>query len=100
MYREASTKLVEEFEAVYDQILTSNLAYDDTKEVLITELANLINVHFDNVMTRLDGALSRLDALSNDFPLKSDVWEVYSAIRDSATSRKTSAQAAQEVTSH
>ena len=97
MYRDASTRLVETFEAVYDQVLSSNSVYDSRKTVLITELDNLIDVHYEDVMAQLDGALSRLDALPNEFPLKSDAWGVYSALRDSATSNKASAQTAKEV---
>ena len=97
MYRDASISLVEAFEAAYDQVLSSNSVYDSRKAILITELDNLIDVHFKDVMTQLDGALSRLDALSNEFSLKSDVWGVYSALRDSATSNRASAQIAKEV---
>ena len=78
-------------------MLSSNSAYDGTKDVLINELDDLIDVHFEDVITQLDDALSRLDDLPNEFSLKSDVWDIYSTLRDRATSNKASAQTAKEV---
>lgn len=97
LYSDASTELVENFKATYDLLVISSSAYDDFQNVLNSELDKLINVHFEDVMTRLDGAMSRLDALSNDFPLKSNAWNVYSTIQDSYISIKASAENGREV---
>ena len=97
LYREQSTQLVESFEEAYDLILTSNSAYDDIPESLITELDNLINVHFEDVMTQLDDALSRLNAISSEFYLKDIALDLYADISTILTKSRDLARSESEV---
>ena len=97
LYREQSTQLVESFEEAYDLILTSNSAYDDIPESLITKLDNLINVHFEDVMTQLDDAMSRLNAISSEFYLKDIALDLYADISTILTKSKDLARSESEV---
>ena len=99
LYMEESTELVEAFEAAYDQILSSNSAYDDRRDALITELDNLINVRFVDLMDTLDDAQSQLNGITGEFFLKIIALDILSSISTTITSVRDSATAAQEVSS-
>ena len=97
LHSDASVPLAEGFEAAYDQLVASDSAYNGIRDTLITELDDLIDVHFEDIATRLSGTLSRLDSLQNDFILKSTAWDIHSAIWDRYTSSRDSAQTSVEV---
>ena len=99
LYMEESTELVAAFEAAYDQILSSNSAYDDRRDALITELGNLINVRFVDLMDTLDDAQSQLNGITGEFFLKTIALDILSSISTTITSVRDSATAAQEVSS-
>ena len=96
-YREASSELVEDFEEAYEQLLLSNLAYDNIPDALITELDDLINEHFEDVLTQLGDSMSRLDAIRDEFYLKSVAWDIHSSIWSATTHNRASATTAREV---
>ena len=99
LYMEESTELVAAFEAAYDQILSSNSAYDDRRDALITELDNLINVRFVDLMDTLDDAQSQLNGITGEFFLKIIALDILSSISTTITNVRDSATAAQEVSS-
>ena len=96
-YREASAKLVEDFEAAYDFLVSSNAVYENIRDDLITELDTLINVHFEDVLTKLDDALSRFDTLPSNFYLKDIAFEIHSALWTALTSNQVLATTARMV---
>ena len=99
LYMEESTELVAAFEAAYDQVLSSNSAYDERRDALITELDNLINVRFVDLMDTLDDAQSQLNGITGEFFLKTIALDILSSISTTITSIRDSATAAQEVSS-
>ena len=97
LYRDVSTELVENFKAAYDSLVSSHVAYDSIQDSLTTELENLINVNFEEVLTKLDDVETRLDGLSNEFPLENYARDIYSDLRDSCAQSKTAADSARSV---
>ena len=97
LYGEESSELVEAFESAYEQILLSNSAYNGKRDALITKLDDLINVHFEDVVAQSDNALSRLEAVSGEFYLKSVTRDIHLAIAAAITSSRDSALTSQEV---
>ena len=97
LYRDISTQIVENFKSAYDSLISSNAAYNDIPDSLTTELENLININFEEVLNKLDDVEMRLDALSNEFPLKSYARDIYSGLRESYTQSKTAAESARTV---
>lgn len=97
LYRDVSTELVENFKATYDSLVSSHAAYDSIQDSLTTELENLIDVNFEEVLTKLDDVETRLDGLSNEFPLENYARDIYSDLRDSYAQSKTAADSARSV---
>lgn len=97
LYRDVSTELVENFKAAYDSLVSSHVAYDSIPDSLTTELENLIDVNFEEVLTKLDDVETRLDGLSNEFPLENYARDIYSDLRDSYAQSKTAAESARSV---
>lgn len=92
-----SADLVEEFEAAYDLLVSSNGAYENIRDGLITELDALVDAHFEDILTRLDDALSRIGTLPSSFHLKDIAVEIYSALLSAITSNQASATTARMV---
>ena len=97
---EESTGLVEAFEAAYDQILSSNSAYEGKRDVLIAELDDLINVHFEDLVTQSDNAVSQLEAIAGDFQLKTVARDLLSTVSATIATSRDSAVAARDVRPH
>ena len=94
---EESSTLVESFEAAYDQILSSNLAYDGAQDTLMYKLDELISVHFPDVTAQLEDTLMQLSGITGDFYLKTVALDLLNSLSVTISNTSDLAIAAQDV---
>ena len=97
LYREESGGLVQAFEDAYQLILSSNLDYSGKRDVLISDLDDLINVTYEDLIAQSNAAVSQLEAVAGDFHLKTVARNILSAISTTITTSRDSAIAARVV---
>ena len=64
---------------------------------MITELDDLINVHFEDLISQSESAVSQLEAIAGDFHLKTVTRGILSILSASIITNRDSALAAMEV---